>query len=266
MKKKTKKKILYLLFILLIIGSGILLYTEYNKETPADNELSGPTPSEIEITEEQKETKVIEKVTIKMAPDVDLAAERKKNNNQYIVGRLEIPDLLNVLVAQSNDNEYYLTHAVNKKSDYRGSEFLDYRVKPTAKQINIYGHNSRSGNINVAFLRLEKFLDKTFFDNNQYIIFQHDGGKSVYKIIAIKEVYSQNKDGSPVEHMLITQNDWKQYNRSFVDHIKIMTTGNGTIYRRASNYNENSEIIVLQTCSHHWDNAVYIITGVKIDY
>ena len=52
----------------------------------------------------------------------------------------------------------------------------------------------------------------------------------------------------------------------FVKHVKTITSGDGTRNSRTVDYDENSEIIVLQTCSHNWDNAVYIITGVKIDY
>lgn len=251
-----KKKILYFVFIAIIIASSVVLYMDLTKPKEEPPEIYEPTPSEIDVSEnDYKETKV-EKEVIKMAPDVNLAAERKKHNNQYIVGRLEIPDLFNVLVAQSNDNEYYLSHAINKSYDIRGSEFLDYRVTPTSKQLNIYGHNTRDKNIKVAFLKLENFLKKDYFDKNPYIIFQHDKGKNIYKIIAIKEVYQS----SDAEHMKV---DLK--GSTFVKHVQTMTTGNGLINSRKVDYNENSEIIVLQTCSHHWDNALYIITAVKIN-
>ena len=189
-----------------------------------------------------------------MAPDVDLNAERKKHNNNDIIGRLEIPDLFNVLVVRGTDNQFYLNHDVDKKYEIRGNEFMDYRVSPQSKQINIYGHNTRDPNIKVAFLKLEKFLDKDFFDKNQYIIFQYDGGKSIYKIKAMREIYESN-----VEHLYVdyTGND-------FVNHVNKLTGDDGLIYRRDIEVNANSEILVLQTCSHHWNKALYIITAVKV--
>ena len=252
-KKNIKKKLLYLFFILIIIASGIIYYLDYQKRTQQP-EIFDPLPSEIEIKEEDKAGYTIESTIVKLAPDVDLSAERKKNNNNDIVGRLEIPDLINTLVVKGKDNSYYLTHSIKKQYDIRGTEFLDYRNTTTSKQINIYGHNTRDSRIKVAFLKLEQFLKQDFFDNNKYIVFQHDGGKNFYKIIAIKEVRNSNN-----EHMGVNYTG-----DAFVQHVQKMTTGEGTINSRSVYYNQNSEIIVLQTCSHHWDNAYYIITAVKL--
>ena len=266
-----KKKILYLFFVAVIIVSGVILFIEYNKE-PEEPEIYQPTPSEIEVSDSDMEEKLIEKVNVKMAPDVDLDAERKKYNNPYIVGRLEIPNLFNVLVAQSDasDDDFYLSHDISRKHDIRGTEFLDYRVTPTSKQLNIYGHNTRDPKIKVAFLKLEQFLDKSYFDDNPYIIFQHDGGKNIYKIISIKEVQSRES----AEHMIVNKKG-----EDFVKHVKAMTT-DSTItvngekkvekvknYRSVS-YDENSEILVLQTCSHSnsFKDPLYIVVAVKIAY
>ena len=251
-----KKKLLYVFFILIMIASAAFYFVESSKE-PEEPEIYGSTPSEIEVKEEEKQVKVIEKLTIKMAPDVDLEYHRKKNNNNDIVGRLEIPDLFNVLVVKTTDNKFYLNHAVDRSKDIRGSEFLDYKVTPTSKQINIYGHNTRDPKIKVAFIKLEKYLDKTFFDNNPYIIFQYDGGKSVYKIIAMKEV----KEVANAEHLFVDLTG-----KEFVEHVKKMTTGSGLIFSRDVSYDENSEIIVLQTCSHRGTKNLFTVIGVKIDY
>ncbi len=258
--KKNTRKLLYLFFSLIIIASSVVLLLEYFKE-PEVLEIYEPTLSEIEVKEEEKVKEIVESNVISMAPDVDLNAERAKYNNPYIVGRIEVPNLINVLVAQSDDLKFYLNHDVSRKADIRGTEFLDYRVTPTSKQVNIYGHNSRDPKIQVAFRKLEQFLDKTFFDENQYIIFQHDGGKSIYKIMAIKEV--QNKQGA--EHMRVDTTG-----SDFIQHVNtlINSTGNEHVLNSRSVYfDENSEIIVLQTCSHtnNVPEPLYIITGVKIN-
>ncbi|MBR1386369.1 MAG: class B sortase [Bacilli bacterium] len=257
--KKNTKKLLYVFFILVMIISAAWFYVDYTNKNNNEEEVPEvyePTPSEIDVDDKDKESAKVESLVIKMAPDVDLAEERRKNNNNDIVGRLEIPDLFNVLVVKTTNNDYYLNHAVNKSYDIRGSEFLDYRVNPTSKQVNIYGHNSRDPNIKVAFLKLESYLKKDFFDNNPYIIFQYDGGKSIYKIKAIKEVYETN-----TEHLLVDKTG-----SDFVNHVNTMTTGNGIIFSRDVKVDANSEILVLQTCSHHWNNALYTFIAVKIDY
>lgn len=256
--KKSIKGILYFVFILIIAVSGIVLYKEYTKE-PEVLEIYKPTPAEIEVKEEEKKVEVIEEEKIKMAPDVNLASERSKYKNNDIIGRLELPNLFNVLIVRGTNNDFYLSHSISKEYDIRGSEFVDYRVSANSKQINIYGHNSRDEKIQVPFLKIAKKIevgDWKYFKDNPYIIFQHDGGKSVYKIFAIKQVYRSN-----TEHMNVTATG-----KEFVQHIKNITTGEGTIYSEPPYYDENSEIIVLQTCSHDWDNALYLIVGIKIDY
>lgn len=253
MKKNKTKIFLTIIFLLLIVGSGIKVYIDYNKESNPIKEYED-APEEIKVDEtEKKHIEVEPKEYIKMSPDVDLQAERKNKNNYDIIGRLEIPDLFNILIVRGKDNQYYLNRSIEKKQDVRGSEFMDYRVYPSSKQINIYGHNSRDKNIKVPFLRLESFLDESFFNKNPYIIFQHDSGKNIYKIISIKEVVTD------FEHMTVDT-----YGTDFVRHVDKLKSN--SIYTRDVPYDENSEIIILQTCSHHLDNAYYIITAVKTDY
>lgn len=234
--------------VLLVIGSIIFMYVENE-----NNKVKYDTPNEIIVDEKDKEEIIVEGKRYLFAPDIDLNQARIDNNNNEIVGRLEIPDLFNVLVSRTTDNQYYLSHSVKRERDAKGSEFLDYRTSPLDKQVNVYGHNSRSHNLKVPFLRLENFLEKDFFDSHPYIVLQYDGGKSFYKIMAIKEIVTD------FEHMTVdlTGSAFKTH----VDKLK-----SSPIYTRDVYYDENSEIIVLQTCSHHLDNAYYIITGVKISY
>lgn len=111
---------------------------------------------------------------------------KKEYSNNEIIAKLEIPNLFNILITQSKDNEYYLNHSISKKSDKKGTEFMDYRVNINSKQINIYGHNSQT--YNLPFRKIEKYLDKKFFDENKYIILSDDNYKSVYQILLIKEI------------------------------------------------------------------------------
>ena len=253
-KKKNKKKIfLYIFFSLLIVASGIVFYIDYTKKEEQP-EIYDKLPSEIETDDDKLVESVIESKLFRLAPDVDFPHERAYYNNNDIVARLEIPELFNVLVVKGEDNGYYLSHSIRKEYDIRGTEFIDYRVYPTSQQVNVYGHNTRDPNIKVSFLKLEKYLDKTYFDENPYIIFQYEGGKNIYKIVAMKEITSQNNG-----HMYVDR-----VGADFVEHVRDITTGEGVINSRNVAYDENSEIIVLQTCSHHWDDAFYIITAVRI--
>jgi sortase B len=256
---KVVKTILYFFFTAVIVVSIFFVAKDY--VSPKKNVVEEEEPISVIPIDPDTEVQIRVETdsTIKMAPDVDLNAERARFNNDDIIGRLEIPDLINVLIVRGSDNSYYLKHDLTKAYDYRGSEFMDFRLTPLSKQINIYGHNSRDVNSKVAFLKLEKFLDPDFFENNKYIIFQYDGGKSIYKIKVLKEIKESN-----TEHMNVNLTG-----EAFVKHFNNMTTnvttGSGVIFSRDVPFSENSNIIVLQTCSHHWDNALYTLIGIKIN-
>ena len=249
--KKTFRIILISLCVVLILVCGGLFIYDFTHSNPYDD-LYEASLNDIEVDDKDKQSTNIGQETIKISPDVDLNQERINHNNNDIIGRLEIPDLFNILVVRGTDNSFYLNRNIDKKSDYKGNEFLDFRVGPTSKQINIYGHNTRDPNIKVPFLRLERFNDETFFNNNKYIILQHDGGRSIYKITAWKEVQDS-------EHMIV-----EATGTDFLSHMtKLMT---GVTYKRDVGYDIDSDIIILQTCSHHLDNAYYLLIGVKIEY
>lgn len=238
--KRVARLVIYLLVLLLVLVVYVLIL-----HRPATNEVKYDA-NETEVVEEIKK----EEVNITISPDVDLSAERGKYKNDDIVARLEIPDLFNILIVKGTNNSYYLNHAVTKKKDNKGTEFMDYRVNSNSKQINIYGHNSRT--YDIPFRKLEKFLDKDYFEDNKYIILQTDSGRRIYKIFSIKE-YAKD-----YEYMKVDLNG-----KDFVDHLNIMKQD--SIHSRDVEYDENSNLLVLQTCSYGKNNTYYIISAIEIE-
>lgn len=217
---------------------------EEEQEEPKEenNEVETPTIEEPQVVETEKD-----KINKLFSPDINVQFAKEEYNNQDIIGRLEIPGLLNVIITQSKDNEYYSNHNINKRKDIKGNEFLDYRNTPSDSQINIYGHNSST--YDIPFRKLEKFLNKDFFNNNQYIIFQTDTVRRIYKIGSIK------KTGSDYSHM-----DLNPSNK--FEHITKLSSN--AINARYVSYDENSNIIVLQTCVEKEPGNYYIIVGFEI--
>ena len=238
---KGAKTFLYILFTGLIIASGVILYyvfthpTEYI-EIPPEEEIAA---EELFVKDAEKYNISINADLVKMSPDVDIAQERINHNNPDIIARLEIPELFNVLVVRGTDNTLYLDHSIDSRQyEYKGSTFMDYRVGTDSNQINIYGHNSRDVNIQVPFMRLEKYLEQDYFNNNPYIILQFENGKRVYKIAAITEVYNDN-----LEHMRVNK-----VGADFVTHMQhiLSPTEKGRlIYNRPTTINQNSKVIIL---------------------
>ncbi len=242
-KKKLTLKRIYI--IIIVVLSILLLITSsieiINIITPSENLL----PTEVikpGLTEEERED-----LNILFSEDIDFAIPRKEYNNNEIVGRIEIPNVFNLLLTQTKDNDYYIEYNIKKKRSNKGTEFIDFRNTPTDKHINIYGHNSRL--YDLPFKKLELFLDKEFFDSNEYLLYQHEEGRRIYKIAAIKKVTTD------YEHMKFDSKDHKEHINKLISN---------SINSREIEYDENTSIIVLQTCIRQEDGHYYILIGFEV--
>lgn len=125
---------------------------------------------------------------------------------------------------------------------------MDYRVNGDSKQINIYGHNSRT--YNLPFRKLEKYLDEKFFNEHNMIYLQTDKRTRKYEIFSIKEIKTD------FEHMNIDISK-----KEFAKHIEKLKKD--SIYETNIDYNNESNILVLQTCSYNNKDSYYIISAIE---
>lgn len=246
-KKIIIKKVIYIICI--IILSIIFALSLYN--LIINNQESQNYLPQDKVTEPSKpEASEYEKALNLFSENINLQEMRQEYKNDDIVARLEIPELFNILITKTEDNKYYLNHSINKKKDKKGTEFLDYRTDPTANQVNVYGHNSRT--YDIPFRKLESFLEEEFFNNNPYILLQHDKDTRIYKIISIKEV-NEN-----YEHMIVDVPE-----ESRLEHINNLIEN--SLYSRYVEYDKNSNILVIQTCSYNDDDTYYVITAIELN-
>lgn len=232
-----KKKVYILLSILVtILLFGLILLEVYNMFSNPKNELPF---NDIVVKEDEIDL---------FLNNIDLDTKRKEYNNDDIIGRLEIPGLFNLLITKYKDNDYYLNHNIYKKKDIKGTEFVDFRNDADDKNINIYGHNSRT--YELPFRKLEKYLNEDFFNNNKYIIFQTDKGDRLYEVVALKKVTTD------YEHMNIETKNQMEHIDKLLDN---------TIYLNDLNYDEKTNVIVLQTCEMEDKNSFYLLIGFEIE-
>lgn len=186
---------------------------------------------------------------ISISSNVDLNYYKEYYQNQDIIARLEIPSLFNILITKTTDNKYYLNHSIDKKKDIKGTEFMDYRVSPESKKINIYGHNSNT--FDLPFRKIENYLNDDFYDNNRYIILQHENGVRIYQIFSFKKV----KDN--FIHMQVNLSS-----ENYKEHFEYLFKD--TINKTQIEYNESSSILTLQTCTYDKDNSYYILSAIEV--
>lgn len=169
---------------------------------------------------------------------------QEENANKDIKGYLTIPGTnISEPVLQGTDNEFYLSHGVNKKKNIIGSVYLDYRVKINEGRKNlIYSHNSSS--LTVPFKKLEKYYDEDFYKSHQYIFLEDENSKQTYQIFSI---FVETKDWS---YMSVDYNDEK-----WLKHLNNLKEKSW--YDTGINVESDDEILILQTCSHHKNYKKY---------
>lgn len=185
-----------------------------------------------------------------------------KAQNSDIVGWISIngTDVDNP-VYQTSDNDYYITHDMNRETNSYGALFLDYRcdidrLSLTQNQI-IYGHNMRYG---AMFGTLRNYRELEYYKQHPVINFDSLYESMEYKIFAIMIVNTSTDDTfgyefSAYRSEFSSQEDfllWTEYckARSLVD-----TT---------VDIQPCDEVITLSTCCYDFTDARFVIVGRRV--
>ena len=172
---------------------------------------------------------------------------KEEYNNNEVVGYIYIPNTqVSSVVVQHSDNDYYLNHSANKETNVEGAIYLDYRTEINSGRKNIiYGHNGNSENLNVPFSDLEKYYDKTFFDQNQYVYLEDEKGVGKYQIFS---VFVETHDSN---YLYLNFKN----NSSWYEHITYLK--NKSLYDTGVKVDDTDDVLILQTCSHSEEFAKY---------
>lgn len=144
---------------------------------------------------------------------------------------------INYPVVQTNNNDYYLTHAYDKTTNDAGWIYADYRNNMTNfdKNTIIYGHGRLN---NTMFGSLKNITNSSWYDNkDNYIIkFSTPTENTLWQVFSVYTI--------PVEsYYLQTKfNSDDQYNE-FLQTIK-----NRSVKDFSAKVNSNDKIITLSTC------------------
>lgn len=128
--------------------------------------------------------------------------------NDDIVGWITLGDeekpLIDYVVVQGDDNEFYLNHNYKKEESVSGAIFMDYVEPLTAEKqpanIILYGHNMQSGEY---FAKLTRYFNyrpsnnygMEFYKEHPTLTFSTLYKKSTYKIFAGMLVNTQESEG-----------------------------------------------------------------------
>lgn len=211
------------------------------------------------------DNKTTEKNTIKEIESTNITENNSKSvsdeinelkdkfSNEDITAILKIDDILYTPIAQGSDNQYYLKHSLYKNKSVIGSTFMDYRVNRDSKQINIYGHNH--SRLNPPFKILASYVNENFYKEHKFIKLKIDNETYVYQIFSVALL----EKVSTSEHMNISYNT----NEEWLSHFNRLK--NSSIFDIDAKIDENSKILVLQTCMFgKYRKKLLVISAVQL--
>lgn len=162
------------------------------------------TAQEVELTQQAAIGSGVQEAKNPVYPfqQVDFKPLQKQNTD--IVSWLDVKAVgLSIPITQTGDNEFYLTHDVNKKSNRLGWVFADARSNLEHLGVNtvLYGHNAADRKM---FGSLKGLLntDESTVDANKIVTFTTPTKEYVFNIVS---VYVTDYD------------DWKYVKQVFTD-------------------------------------------------
>ena len=165
------------------------------------------------------------------------------NQNSDLVGWIKIPNTeINHPVVQFFDNDYYLDHNFEKKYDYRGAIFMDYRNNHINLDSNtiIYGHNCYD---TTMFSDLDKYDDIEFYKQSPIIEFNTLDANYKWKIYGVFITTAEaDEDNGYVFNYIYPYMDGENFN-GFINEIN-----KRRLYVTDVDINDDDKMLVLSTC------------------
>jgi len=239
-----------------------------SNDSKADDEIL----ENIDLDSAQSQSEYYELLSIKNAPKelyptlrdrksfyVDRLSEYNKlyESNDEFAGWLEVPGTaISYPVMKHKDNDFYLTHNFEKKSDKFGMLTMDFRcpLNDTGSQYIIYGHNVRDGRL---FGELLNYKNESFYSYEPVIMFDTPYVRGMYEVFAV--VIIQVSPGSKPEYEYINWTDQESF-ENYVSQMKSMS-----LYKCRFMPKYGQPLLALVTCEKSTDTGRLVVLAAKND-
>ncbi len=163
--------------------------------------------------------------------------------NRDFVGWIKVPNTeINHPVVQYVDNDYYLDHSFEKKYDYRGAIFMDYRNDPVNLDSNtiIYGHNAYD---TTMFSELVQYEDIEFYKKAPVFEFNTVEGNYKWKIYGVFITNATaSEDNGYIFNYIYPYMDGENFN-GFIEEID-----KRRLYTTDVDITDDDKMLILSTC------------------
>jgi len=172
---------------------------------------------------------------------------RETLGNDDIVGHVRVQGTnINYTIAQSTDNDFYLTKDLNKQENAAGSIYMDSdaKVDPLSDNIILYGHNMKDGSM---FHNIRYYSDYEYFTTNKYINLMTLYENTQWEIFAFYDTHTDFD-------YLITDFDSEERHQEFLNEITSRSNHLSPI-----TVTTEDKILTLSTCTNVDENTRFVV-------
>lgn len=170
--------------------------------------------------------------------------------NTDTVGWIKVPNTnIDYPVVQFVNNDYYLNHDFDKKYNYRGAIFMDYRNNPTDLDANtiIYGHNCYD---KTMFSELDQYEKLDFYKEHPVFEFNTLEKSMQWKIYAVFITNAEaHEDNGYIFNYIYPYMDGENFN-GFIEEVN-----KRRLYETGVDITDDDKMLVLSTCVRTLDTV-----------
>ncbi|CAM4314794.1 class B sortase [Lacicoccus alkaliphilus] len=153
-------------------------------------------------------------------------------------------------VVRGRDNSYYLNHNFYHETDTYGAIFMDYRNLGNGHDDHtiIYGHHTDTGHM---FADFEKYLSRSFFEENKTVEIQDLYKKRDYEIISVHV--------GPADLDYINEPFQNSDTEAYGEFLK-----GQSLYDSDMEIEEDAKLLTLISCNYSYDDGRLYVHAVEI--
>lgn len=212
---------------------------ESSSDSSGSIDSSGSTSASNSIPKETRKPADIQK-------DILSKMVSHHQQNPDTVGWLYLPNTtINEAVVQTIDNDYYLRRNSLTKDNFNGCYYADFRGvignrTNLPKNSVLYGHSMSDDPNGVKFGQLNKYLDKKFAEENQFIYFSTPESDMIWQIFAVMDTTTafNYNNPNPTDAELLNIINGARGRSKFNFDVKVGST---------------DKIVTLSTCTYRYD-------------
>lgn len=167
--------------------------------------------------------------------------------NPDLIGWIHFPDLsIDYPIAQTVDNEYYLTHDYKKEKSSYGTIFLDYRCTWDSRNRILHGHNMRDGSMFAPLLDLTE--PQVLKKNSRFWTYSSQG-KVQWEIFSVFKINPEVDSWDYLQTDFVGEEGFQKYIKEVMEHSLIQT---------GRTAHSSDQLLTLSTCSE-WENRTVVV-------